>query len=142
MLSPEFDFSSDCFLLYRDQDTYLQLPQAQSKQKVVNAEKQTLIGILYEIIKTDEGHIVLHHEVTKASLLHTAQEDQPTIRCFTVHNPVITDDEFMIPPRNYEHTLADYSARMKEQLAQSLSALAQLVFFGKRLTRPGYPMIR
>ena len=28
--TPEFDLSNDCFILDRDQDEYLQLPQAQS----------------------------------------------------------------------------------------------------------------
>ena len=45
---------------------------------------------------------MLHHDTANTSLLHTAQEDNPTIRRFTLHNPVIPDGIFMSPPRNYE----------------------------------------
>ena len=46
---------------------------------------------------------MLHHDVANVSPLHTAQEEQLTIRCFTLHNSVIPDDTFKSPARNYEH---------------------------------------
>ena len=105
MQSAQLDLSQDCFIIDRDQDNYLQMPQAQSTPRSNFAEQSFRIKNLYEIIKTEDGHIVLPHDTANTSLLHTAQEDNPTIRRFTLHNPVIPDDIFMSPPRNYEEML-------------------------------------
>ena len=102
MPSTQLDLSQDCFIIDRDQDNYLQMPQAQSTPRSNIAEQSFHIENLYEIIKTEDGHVGLHHDTANASLLHTAQEDNPTIRRFTLHNPVIPDDIFMSPPRDYE----------------------------------------
>ena len=102
MQSTQFDLSQDCFIIDRDQDDYLQMPQAQSTPRSNFAEQSFRIENLYEIIKTEDGHIVLHHDTANTSLLHTAQGDNPTFRRFTLHNPIVPDDIFMSPPRNYE----------------------------------------
>ena len=78
------------------------MPQAQSTPRRNIAEQSFQIENLYKIIKTEDGQVVLHHDTANASLLRTAQEDNPTIRRFTLHNPVIPDDIFMSPPREYE----------------------------------------
>ena len=70
----------------------------QSTPKLINQIQRPVTENLNRIVKTDEGHIVLYDEVANESLLITAQEDQPTIRRLTTHNPVILDDVFMKQP--------------------------------------------
>ena len=102
MQATQLDLSQDCFIIDRDQDDYLQMPQAQSTSRSNFAEQSLRIENLYEIIKTEDGHIVLHNDNANTTLLYTAQEDNSTIRRFIRHNPVLPDDIFMSPPRNYE----------------------------------------
>ena len=105
MPTPEFDLSNDCFILDRDQDEYLQLPQAQSTPTIQlypqNGSPPAVIHDLYEIIKTKEEHTVLHHDTAPIAILSTASEEGPTIRRFTRDNPVIQDDINVSPPRDY-----------------------------------------
>ena len=58
---------------------------------------------MYEIIKTHEDHIVLYHETAPISILSTALEDTLPIRGFTLNNPLIPDDVFQSPPRDYDN---------------------------------------
>ena len=104
MQTPEFDLSRDCFILDRDQEEYLKLPQAQStpttKLSQQNGSRPAEIHDLYEIIKTEEEHLVLHHDTAPVTVLSTANEDGPTIQRFTRDNPVIQDGRDISPPRN------------------------------------------
>ena len=105
MQTSEFDLSSDCFTLDRNQDEYLKLPQAQStptiKLSTHNSSHPTETHDLYEIIKTGEEHLVLHHDIAPATILSTANEEGPTIRRLIRDNPVIQDGIDISPPRNY-----------------------------------------
>ena len=105
MQTPEFDLSSDCFILDRDQDEYLKFPQAQStptiKQSPQKGSHSAEIHDLYEIIKTEEEHLVLLYDTAPVTILSTATEDGSTIRRFTWDNPVIQDGIGFSPPRNY-----------------------------------------
>ena len=104
MQTPEFDLSNDCFILDRDQDEYLKLPQAQSTPTIQVSPQNgppAVIHDVYEIIKTEEEHLVLHHDTAPVAILSTASEEGPTIRRFTRDNPVIQDDINNSPPRNY-----------------------------------------
>ena len=87
MQTPEFDLSSDCFILDRDQDEYLKFPQAQSTPTI----KQ----------KTEEEHLVLHHDTAPVTILSTATEGGAINRRFTRDNPVTQDGIDFSPPRNY-----------------------------------------
>ena len=97
----------DYFILDRDQDAAPVNPCAQSTPKVHgdNCENtQTpIIEDIYEIINTGTEHIVLYHESAPISILATAQSDTLPYRKFANSNPIIPDDEFMSPPRNYEN---------------------------------------
>ena len=97
----------DYFILDRDQDAAPVNPCAQSTPKVHgdNCENtQTpIIEDIYEIINTGTEHIVLYHESAPISILATAQSDTLTYRKFANSNPIIPDDEFMSPLRNYEN---------------------------------------
>ena len=104
MQTPEFDLSNDCFILERDQDEYLKLPQAQSTPTIQLSPQNgppAVIHNVYEIIKTEEEHLVLHHDTAPVAILSTASEESPTIRRFTRDNPVIKDDINISPPQNY-----------------------------------------
>ena len=107
MASFGFNLSSDSFILERDQAVYLNNPAAQSTPKTLHnphlAEQSPIIHDVYEIINTGGEHIVLYHETAPASILTTAQEDTLPIRRFTNVNPIIPDDIFMSPPRNYDN---------------------------------------
>ena len=96
MLTPEFDLSSDCFILDCDQDEYLRLRQAQStpiiKLSPQNGSHTAEIHDLFEIIKTEEEHLVSHHDTAPVTFLSTANENGPTIRRLTRDNPVIQDE--------------------------------------------------
>ena len=58
---------------------------------------------VYEIIKRNEDHIVLYHETAPISILSTAQEATLPIRRFTPNNPLIPDEVFQSPPRDYDN---------------------------------------
>ena len=107
MASFDFNLSNDSFILERDQAAYLNNPAAQSIPKTLynphSAEQSPIIQDVYEIINTGGEHIVLYHETAPASILSTAQEDTLPIRRFTNVNPIIPDDVFMSPPRNYDN---------------------------------------
>ena len=107
MTSFDFNLSSDSFILERDQAAYLINPAAQSTPKTLHnpysAEQSPIIQDVYEIINTGAEHIVLYHESAPDSILSTAQEDTLPIRRFTNVNPIIPDDIFMSPPRNYDN---------------------------------------
>ena len=104
MQTPEFELSSDCFILDRDQDEYLKLPQAQSTPTInypQNGSRPTKIHDIYEIIKTEEENFVLHPDTAPETILLPANKNGPTIRRFTRDNPVIQDGMDLSPPRNY-----------------------------------------
>ena len=105
MISFDFNLSSDSFILDRDQAAYLNNPAAQSTPKTLHnpypAEQSPIIQDVYEIINTGAEHI--SHESAPASILSTAQEDTLSIRRLTNVNPIIPDDIFMRPPRNYDN---------------------------------------
>ena len=107
MASFDFNLSNDSFILERDQAAYLNNPAAQSTPKLLHnphpAEQSPIIQDVYEIINTGGEHIVLYHETAPASILTTAQEDTLPIRRFTNVIPIIPDDIFMSPPRNYDN---------------------------------------
>ena len=67
MQTTQLDLTQDCFIIDRDQEDYLQLPQAQSTPRINNAEQSFQLGNLYEIVKTEDGHIVLHHDTANVS---------------------------------------------------------------------------
>ena len=107
MNSSTLNSSTDYFILDRDQDAASVNPCAQSTPKVHgdNCENtQTpIIEDIYEIINTGTEHIVLYHESAPISILATAQSDTLPYRKFDNSNPIIPDDEFTSPPRNYEN---------------------------------------
>ena len=107
MASFDFNLSNDSFVLDRDQAAYLNNPAAQSTPKTLynshSAVQSPIIQDVYEIINTGGEHIVLYHETAPASILSTAQDDTFPIRRFTNVNPIIPDDIFMSPPRNYDN---------------------------------------
>ena len=91
MQTPEFDLCNDCFILDRGQDEYLKLPQAQSTPTIQlspqNGSPPAVIHNVYKIIKTEEEHLVLHHDAAPVAILLTASgEESPTIRRFTRDN--------------------------------------------------------
>ena len=107
MNSSTLNSSTDCFILDRDQDAAPVNPCAHSTPKALgdNCEntQSLIIEDIYEIINTGTEHIVLYHESAPISILETAQSDTLPSRKFTNFNPIIPDDEFMSPPRDYEH---------------------------------------
>ena len=107
MASFDFNLSNDSFVLDRDQAAYLNNPAAQSTPKTLynshSAVQSPIVQDVYEIINTGREHIVLYHETAPASILSTAQDDTFPIRRFTNVNPIIPDDIFMSPPRNYDN---------------------------------------
>ena len=107
MASFDSNLSNDSFILERDQAAYLNNPAAQSTPETLYnphaAEQSPIIQDVYEIINTGGEHIVLYHETAPASILSTAQEDTLPIRRFTNVNPIIPDDIFMSPPKNYDN---------------------------------------
>ena len=87
------------FILDRDQP-------AQPRQRpstpppnynIINPTQPT---ITYEIIKTEDLHVVLVHEQPLVSAIN-AENEQGVIRSFTTDNPVIPDDEFVSPVRRF-----------------------------------------
>ena len=107
MTSLDFNLSrDDCFILKRDQDAILQTPAAQSTPKTPenheNNKHVSIIQDVYELINTGEEDIVLYHESAPTSILMTEQDTLP-IRRFTTINPIIPDEVFISPPRDYEN---------------------------------------
>ena len=107
MDSSTLNSSTDYFILHRDQDAVLINPCAQSNPKALGNNRENtqslIIEQIYEIFITGTDHIVLFHEAAPISILATAQSDTLPSRKFTNNNPIIPDDEFMSPPRDYEH---------------------------------------
>ena len=141
MASFDFNLSNDSFVLERDQAAYLNNPAAQSTPKTLynshSAEQSPIIQDVYEIINTGGEHIVLYHETAPASIFSTAQDDTFPIRRFTNVNPIIPDDIFMSPPRNYDNMnswLYSPNDGTKSPISDT-SSIGQL-------TRPGYPTIQ
>ena len=58
------------------------------------------LTITYEIIKTEDLHVVLVHEQPLVNAIN-AENEQGVIRRFTTDNPVILDDEFVSPIRRF-----------------------------------------
>ena len=81
---------------------------------------------------------MLHYDVANVSLLDTAQ-DQLTICRFTLHDPVIPDDTFMSPPRNYDHLASWLYSPNDGTISQSLATPAQLVLFRAATGGPTHP---
>ena len=88
--------NEDVFILDRDQQ------QRQSRQRpntpppnyrLINTVRRP---ITYEIIKTEDQHIVLVHDNQTPQTINNEDENR-VIRRFTTENPVIPDDVFMSP---------------------------------------------
>ena len=91
--------NEDVFILDRDQP-------AQPRQRpntpppnynIINPMQLT---ITYEILKTEDLHVVLVHEQPLENVIN-AENEQGVIRRFTTDNPVIPDDEFVSPIRRF-----------------------------------------
>ena len=82
-------------------------PAAQSTTKTPNNHNKNaqspIIPDVYKIINKGHEHIVLYRESAPVSILTTVQEDTLPIRRFATVNPIIPDDIFMSPPRNYKN---------------------------------------
>ena len=94
--------NEDVFLLDRDQP-------AQPRQRpgtpppnynLITTAQHT---ITYEIIKTEDIHVVLVHEQPIVNAINVENE-QGIIRRFTTDNPDIPDDEFVSPIRQFNPT--------------------------------------
>ena len=95
----------DVFILNRDQP-------AQSNQRAdtpppdYNLLTTRQINITYEIVKTQDYHVVLVHEQTPADTTNKEGETG-VIRRFTRDNPVIPEDTFVSPVRQFDRELHD-----------------------------------
>ena len=91
--------NEDVFLLDRDQPAQLgQRPGTPPPNyNLINTAQHT---ITYEIIKTEDIHVVLVHEQPLVNAINVENE-QGVIRKFTKENPVIPDDEFVSPIRRF-----------------------------------------
>ena len=91
--------NEDVFLLDRDQPAQLgQRPGTPPPNyNLINTAQHT---ITYEIIKTEDIHVVLVHEQPLVNAI-TVENEQGVIRRFTTDNPVIPDDEFVSPIRRF-----------------------------------------
>ena len=95
----------DVFILERDQ-------QLQSEQRAgtpppdYNLITTRQINLTYEIIKTQDYHVVLVHEETPADTTNTESETG-VIRRFTQDNPVIPEDTFVSPVRQFHREIYD-----------------------------------
>ena len=58
------------------------------------------LTITYQIIKTEDLHVVLVHEQPLVNAINAGNE-QRVIRRFTTDNSVIPDDEFVSPIRRF-----------------------------------------
>ena len=95
----------DVFILERDQ-------QQQPEQRAgtpppdYNLITTRQINITYEIIETQDYHVVLVHEETLADTTNTENETG-VIRRFTQDNPVIPEDTFVSPVRQFDREIYD-----------------------------------
>ena len=140
MQTPEFDLSSDCFILDRDQGDYLNAPQAQSTPRMTSRDSTPRsIQNVYEIIKTNEDHIVLYHETAPISILSTAQEDPLPIRRFTRNNPLILNGVFQSPRRDYDN-IASWLFHSEDGTNSPISNNSSSVgYFPGRTVQPTHP---
>ena len=89
--------NDDVFVL--DRDMPAQLSQRPSTPPPnYNIITSPRINITYEIIKTQDQHVVLVHEEPPTDTTN-AKNENGVIRRFTQDNPVIPDDAFMSPVR-------------------------------------------
>ena len=91
--------NEDVFILERDQQVQpRQRPNTPPPNyKIINP---TQLTITYEIIKTEDLHVVLVHEQPFENAIN-AENEQGVITRFTTDNPVLPDDEFMSPIRRF-----------------------------------------
>ena len=93
--------NEDVFILDRDQ--LLQPRQRPStpppNHRIINPTQPI---ITYEIVRTEDLHVVLVHEQPLVDAIN-AENEQGVIRRFTTNNPVIPDDEFVSPVRRFNH---------------------------------------
>ena len=90
----------DVFILERDQQptpTEQRPSTPPPNYRIINP---TQPAIVYEIVKTEDLHVVLVHEQPLVNALNVENE-QGVIRRFTTDNLVIPDDEFMSPIRRF-----------------------------------------
>ena len=91
--------NEDVFILDRDQP-------AQPRQRPntpppnYNINNPTQLTITYEIIKTEDLHVVLVLEQPLENAIN-AENEQGVIRRFTTDNPVLPDGEFVSPIRRF-----------------------------------------
>ena len=91
--------NEDVFFLERDQP----VPPRQGPNTPppsYNIINPTQLTITYEIIETEDLHVVLVHEQPFENAIN-AENEQGVIRRFTTDNPVIPDDEFVNPIRRF-----------------------------------------
>ena len=94
--------NEDVFILERDQSVQpRQRPNTPPPN--YNIINTTQLTITYEIIKTEDLHVVLVHEQQLENAIN-AESEQGVIRRFTTDNPVIPDDEFVSPIRRFNQT--------------------------------------
>ena len=91
--------NEDVFILERDQPAQpRQRPNTPPPNYIfINP---TQLTITYEIIKTEDLHVVLVHEQPLENAIN-AENERGVIRRFTTDNPVIPDDEFVSPIRRF-----------------------------------------
>ena len=121
--------NEDVFLLDRDQPAQLgQRPGTPPPNyNLINTAQHT---ITYEIIKTEDIHVVLVHEQPLVNAINVENE-HGVIRRFTTDNPVIPDDEFVSPIRRFNP--ADrYSPNYRQQSHEPIQQLRR-VLVRKRL---------
>ena len=90
----------DVFILKRDQQ------QQPERRAGTPPPDYNLITITYEIIKTQDYHVVLVHEEAPAVTTNTESETG-VIRRFTQDNPVIPEDTFVSPVRQFDREIYD-----------------------------------
>ena len=90
----------DVFILARDQPQQQQTQRPRTPPPNYNIISSQRINIFYEIVKTQDYHVVLVHEETPADTTNEESDIGP-IRRFTQNNPVIPDDSFISPVRQF-----------------------------------------
>ena len=90
----------DVFILERDQQPTPKEQRPSTPPPNYRIINPTQPAIVYEIVKTEDIHVVLVHEQPIANAINVENE-QGIIRRFTTENPVIPDDEFMSPIRRF-----------------------------------------
>ena len=88
----------DGFILERDQQQQQQAQMPGTLLPNCNIIIPQQINITYEIIKSQDYHVVLVHEETPTDTTNTESETG-LMRRFTQDNPVIPDEIFMSPVR-------------------------------------------